>query len=241
METWVDIFWNSALQMLVFSFIAIAFSGTSHAQYGQYIVAGMILWNIVWAAEYAFTIGILWEVWSHSLSTLFITPLTLEEFLTGQAISGVIKALLSIAVTATIGIVVFHFSIFVLGAPFILYFIELFLFGCSAGMIVLSLIFRWGTDVQSLAWSLVFLVQPFGAVFYPVEVLPSQVRWIAYAVPTTYIFETIRQQLRQGSIHIEYIVIGTLLNGVYLILSYLFLRGTFTKAKKSGGLTRMEG
>ena len=81
METWVDVFWNSALQMLVFSFIAAAFVGTTNELYGAYIVVGMILWNIVWSAEYAMTIGVLWEIWSHSLSTLLISPLTLEDFL----------------------------------------------------------------------------------------------------------------------------------------------------------------
>lgn len=241
METWVDVFWNSALQMFVFSFIAVAFAGTSNELYGSYIVAGMILWNIVWAAEYAFTIGILWEIWSHSLSTLFITPLTLDEFLTGQAISGFIKAFAAVLVTALIGFFVFDFSILSLGWPLIIYFLELFLFGCAAGMIVLSLIFRWGTDVQSLAWSLVFLVQPFGAVFYPVDILPSQIRWIAYGVPTTYVFETVRAQLAHGTVNGSYLITGTLLNLVYLILSYLFLKTTFNASKKSGALARMEG
>lgn len=241
METWVDVFWNSALQMFVFSFIAVAFSGTSNELYGAYIVVGMILWNIVWSAEYAVTIGVLWEIWSHSLSTLFISPLTLEEFLVGQAVSSFFKAVTSVLVTATIGAAVFHFSLLTLSWPLVIYFIELFVFGIAAGMIVLSLILRWGTDVQSLAWSLVFLVQPFGAVFYPVEVLPLQIRWIAFGVPTTYIFETIRRQLVDGSINTHYLLIGTVLNIIYLILSYLLLRSTFAASKKSGALARMEG
>lgn len=241
METWVDVFWNSALQMFVFSFIAVAFSKTSGGEYGEYIVVGMILWNVVWSAEYAFTIGVLWEIWSKSFSTLFITPLTLEEFLVGQAISGFIKSIVSVSVTALIGYFVFNFSLLSLGWPLIIYFLELFLFGCSAGMLVLSLIFRWGTDVQSLAWSLVFLIQPFGAVFYPVEILPESIRGIAYAVPTTYIFETVRGQLRGEVVNFNYILIGTVLNLVYLVLSYLFLRLTFKAAKNSGRLARMEG
>ena len=241
METWVDVFWNSALQMLVFSFIAAAFVGTTNELYGAYIVVGMILWNIVWSAEYAMTIGVLWEIWSHSFSTLLISPLTLEEFLLGQAVSSLIKAIISVIVTATIGAIVFHFSLLTLGWPLIIYFIELFMFGGASGMIVLSLILRWGTDVQSLAWSLIFLVQPFGAVFYPVEILPIQIRWIAYVVPTTYIFETIRGQLRDGSVNVNYLFIGTGLNIVYLIFSYVFLRTTFSASKKSGAFARMEG
>lgn len=241
METWVDVFWNSALQMFVFSLVAVAFSGTSGNLYGAYLIVGMILWNIVWSAEYAITIGVLWEIWSHSLSTLFITPLTLEEFLLGHAVSAFIKAIASVFITATIGAFIFHFSLLTLGLAFTIYFLELFVFGFAAGLIVLSLIFRWGTDVQSLAWSLVFLVQPFGAVFFPVEVLPAQIRWVAFLLPTTYIFETIRGQIRNGNINTNYLIIGTIVNLIYLVLSYLFLRATFSAAKKSGKFARMEG
>jgi ABC-2 type transport system permease protein len=240
METWVDIFWNSSLQMIVFSFIAFAFSRTAGNLYGTYMVVGMILWNIVWSAEYSFTIGVLWEIWSRSFKTLLITPLTLEEFLLGQAVSGFIKGIISVLVTASIGYAIFHFSLSVLGWHLMIYFLQLFLFGCSAGMIVLSLILRWGTDVQSFAWSLVFLVQPFGAVFYPVEILPVQIRWVAYGVPTTYVFEAIRQQLGGGGFNTHSMWVGVFLNIVYLVLSYLILRFTFVASKSSGRLARME-
>lgn len=241
METWVDIFWNSSLQMLVFAFIAVAFAKSSDPLHGTYMIAGLVFWNIIWSAQYGITVGVLWEIWSRSFSSLFISPLTFEEFLIGQAISSALKAIAAVCVTAFIGNLVFHFSLFQFGWLLPIYFVELFLFGLAMGMVVLSLIFKWGTDVQSLSWSIVFLVQPFGAVFYPVDTLPSQIRGIAFLLPTTYVFETIRGQLKNGSVNWSYLGMATLLNVVFLIVSYLLLRATHIASKKSGKFARLEG
>jgi ABC-2 type transport system permease protein len=201
----------------------------------------MVFWNVIWSAQYGITVGTLWEIWSRSFSSLFISPLTFEEFLIGQAISSSIKAVIAMTVTATIGAVVYHFSLFTFGWMLPIYFLELFVFGLGMGMFVLSLIFRWGTDVQSLSWSIVFLVQPFGAVFYPVETLPSQIRWIAYGIPTSYIFETIRGQLRDGNINMTNIGIATVLNIVYVCVGYTILKRTYMNSKKTGKFARLEG
>jgi ABC-2 type transport system permease protein len=237
METWVDLFWNSSLQMLVFAFIATGFADPLQ---GTYIVVGLVFWNIIWSAQYGITVGVLWEIWSQSLSSLFISPLTLEEFLAGQAISGVVKACIAVLVTSVIGGLIYHFSLAVFGWELVIYFIELFLFGIAMGMIVLSLIFKWGIDVQSFSWSIVYLIQPFGAVFYPISTLPSQIRWVAYGIPTAYIFETIRGQLKNGRVNWEYIGIATVLNIVYLLVSYFLLKKSFFASKRSGAFARLE-
>lgn len=241
METWVDLFWNSSLQMLIFAFIAVVFSNESNPLQGTYMIAGMVFWNILWSAQYGITLGILWEIWSHSLSSLFMTPLTLEEFLIGQALSAIIKALVAVMVTATIAWFVYHFSLTQFGWWFWVYFIELFAFGLSMGMVVLSMIFRWGTDVQSLSWSMVFLVQPIGAVFYPVSVLPPFIQKIAWCLPPTYVFETIRQQIRNGTVNGSSLLIATLVNTIFFIVSYLILHWTHQASKRSGAFARLEG
>ncbi len=241
METWVDLFWNSSLQMLVFAFIAVTFAQTSNPLNGTYMIAGLVFWNIIWSAQYGITVGVLWEIWSRSFSSLFISPLTLEEFLIGQAISAALKGIVSIIITALIGALVYKFSLLVFGWYLVIYFLELFFFGLATGMLVLSFIFRWGTQVQSLSWAMVFLVQPFGAVFYPVDILPPFIQKIAYCLPTTYVFETIRQQLRDGTVNVRYLVIGAVLTAVYVVASYINLRATHTLSKRSGAFARLEG
>lgn len=239
METWVDLFLNSSVQMLVFTFIALYLSG-GNSEEGAFMLAGAILWNVIWVGQYSIAIGALWEIWSKSFSNLFITPLTLEEFLAGQMISGIIKSFVSLLTTGLIAYVVYGFSIGRLGWFLPVYFIELTVFSWSLGFFILALIFRYGVSIQAFSWMLIFLIQPLIAVFYPVSVLPEIMQPFSYVFPATYIFEVMRSQLEHGAISGSGIIIGTLLNVVYFIASYAFLKFIYAYAKKTGTLARME-
>ena len=106
---------------------------------------------------------------------------------------------------------------------------------------VLSLIFRYSTQVQSLSWAIVFLVQPFGAVFYPVTILPESVRWISYSLPVTYVFETMRAQLTNGYIDWNALAVGGGLSIVWFIAGWTLFQFTYKRAKLSGAFARLEG
>ena len=240
METWVDVFWNPAVQIWVYALIALSFKQTDSPQ-GLFVMIGMIFWNAIWVGEYAIAVGALWEIWAQSFSGLFISPLSMTEFIVGQMISGTIKSLLAIIVSAVIAFVLYNFSLLSIGWMNVIYILELLVFSWAVGILSLSLIFRYSTQVQSLSWALVFLIQPFGAVFYPVSVLPVQIRWISYGLPATYIFETIRKQITTGIIDWQALGIATILNGVWFILACLIFQYTFRQAKKSGAFARLEG
>ena len=53
----------------------------------------------------------------------------------------------------------------------------------------------------ALAWSVLFGLTPFSAVFYPVSVLPAWVQPFALALPSAHVFEGMRQMLTDGSIN----------------------------------------
>jgi ABC-2 type transport system permease protein len=240
LETWVDLVWNAGLQMLLFAFLASAFGDKTDPTTAWSMLAGMIFWNFIWVAQYSLTIGVLWEIWSKSLTSLFITPLTLEEFFVGQMVSSVLKAFISVAITAAIGFVVYGFSIFIFGWYLPLYALMLLIVGWAFGMLMMSLIFRYGTDVQSLSWSLVFLIQPFGGVFYPATILPPVIRFIPYSFPTSYIFDSMRIQMQGGTPDPLTLGKGFMLSLIYLGIGYCLLKYSFAKAKASGSLARME-
>jgi ABC-2 type transport system permease protein len=232
--------WNPIIGVLVFAFITKALASVNN-HYGEFVMLGIVLWNIIWDGEYTISVGALWEVWSRSFSNMFITPLTLEEFLVGQMISSIIKSTITVAISSVIAYQFFHFSILSLGILFLLYCAELLVFSWGIGMLVLSLIFRFGTMVQSLSWAIIFLLQPFGGVFYPVTVLPEQIRWLAYSVPTTYLFESMRQQIVTGKPNGAYLVVGSVLTLVYFLAGYVILQLQYRLAKENGSFARMEG
>ena len=241
METWVDLFWNPVIDMLIFIFIAGALDISGNRTLGTSLILGKIFWNIIWDGQYGITVGALWEIWARSFSSLFITPLTMTEFIVGQMISSVIKSFVSFVVAASMGFIFFHFSVVTLGWMLPVYFALLLLFGWAVGFLVLALIFKHGMNVQSLSWSLVFLVQPFGGVFYPVSVLPKILQNFAYCFPTTYIYEAMRQQLSTGFIDWHLIAWGFLVGSIYFIGGISVFHWIFTQSKKNGSFVRMEG
>lgn len=239
-ETWVDVFWQPAIQIWVYTLIALSFASVGDTR-GANIMMGMIFWNFIWVGEYAITVGALWEVWSKSFSSLFITPLSMQEFILGQMVSGTIKSFLAVVMSSIIAYLLYHFSIFSLGWMTIIYTIELLVFSWALGVMILGLIFRFGMQIQSLSWALIFLIQPVGAVFYPVSVLPAGIRWIAYSMPSTYVFETMRRQYAYGVVDWPALGIASLLNVVWFVAGWIIFQLVYQAVKRSGAFARLEG
>jgi ABC-2 type transport system permease protein len=237
-ETWIDLVWFTLMQFFIFGFIAQVFSQNS-AQFSAELLLGFFFWEVVRIGQYCVTISILWEVWSKSLNTMFVTPLTMAELMVGQAISALIKTLGVMGLLAIAGVFLFHFSLFSLGPMLMIYVALLLLFSFAAGLFVVGLILRYGTDIQSLAWGLIFLFQPFSAVYYSIDVLPPQVRWFAYFSPITYVMESARKQLSFGEVNWMFLLISGSLTALYLIGSMAFLRSMYTWAKFTGSFARL--
>jgi ABC-2 type transport system permease protein len=239
LETWVDLVFNSIVQMLVFSFLAFSINTSGNTGAGNAMIIGMLFWNVLWVAQYGICVGTLWEIWSKSFGTIFISPLTLSEFLTGQMISTILKALLAFFFMSIVSYVIFAFNPIVFGLFGVIIFIELLIFGWGVGMMVLSLIFLRGIDVQSLSWFLVFLIQPIGGIFYPVEILPESIRWISYLLPTSYIFNALRMHIATGVVPTQEILKSGIMSCIWFIVGYGVITYCFSYAKQKGLLARM--
>lgn len=236
-ETWVDIIWFPLVSVLIFGFISQYLGGESKA---RFLLIGFLLWQVITAAQYSVTMSALWEIWGGSFSSLFITPLTLAEFALAQMLSATLKALAVFAFTSGLAWLLYGTSILALGPMLAPYLLELLVFGWGAGLFILALILRHGTDIQSLAWGLIFVVQPLAAVFYPVSALPEALRWIAYALPPTYIFEAARSHFTSGTVQWGLLLVGTALNAASFLFAALFLRRMFSSAKMSGMFAKLE-
>ena len=81
-----------------------------------------------------------------------------------------------------------------------------------------------------------FLLAPFGCIYYPVEILPEIFQKIAYLLPLVYIFEEARNILMNGYVNTENIFIAFYLNGLYLFIAISLFYYSFSKARKKGTL-----
>lgn len=240
LETWTDIFWFPVINVLVFSWFATFLATSADRTYAMQFLAGLILWYAIEAGSYSIAVGTLWEVWSKSFATLFISPLTLTEFVAGQIVFAIVKQLALVAVASTVAYLVFGFSIFAIGPMLSLYLLLLMVFGWGIGMFVLGLILRLGSNIQSLAWGFIYIVQPFIGIYYPIEILPKAAQWVAYLLPPTYVYEAVRRSLYGGAFPEDLIWKAIALDAVYFALGYLFMRVMWQWARRTGALARME-
>tara|TARA_B100000029_G_scaffold157098_1_gene152338 strand:+ start:236 stop:499 length:264 start_codon:yes stop_codon:yes gene_type:complete len=81
-----------------------------------------------------------------------------------------------------------------------------------------------------------FLLAPFGCVYYPIEILPEFFQKIAYLLPLVYIFEEARNILIDHTVNYQNIFNALYLNGIYLIIAISLFYYSFNKARKKGTL-----
>lgn len=242
LELLMDLVIFSVVSALVFGYVSLFLAGTNGHEVAYYFLTGMLLWEVVRLTQYSVTISALWNVWSRNLSNIFITPLSIAEFLTAQILSSSVKSAFMLVVLSFISIWAFHFNIFSLGkANLFIHFVNLLIFGWSTGIFVLGLIFRYGTNIQALAWGLIFLFQPLTAAFFPLSVLPPFVQYIARLFPPTYVFEAARANLHNPAVnwHLAGTALG--LNLFYFVMAIVAFNLFFKHSKRTGQFARNEG
>jgi ABC-2 type transport system permease protein len=240
-EVILDIFVLPSMLVVVFGFLANYLSGTTNPLIAHSLLTGMLFWQIIFVVQYSVSVSSLWNIWSRNLSNMFIAPMTLPEYIIAQIISATFKAISIFVPTSLLAIPIFHFNIYTLGFANLFFFsLCLAIFAVSFGLIVLGLIFRFGTRIQAFAWGLLPILQPIAAVFYPVQVLPAFLQPICYALPPTYIFEAIRATIAHPGIQWQSIGISFALDIVYFLFSLWFFNYMFNKSKEKGQFARLE-
>jgi ABC-2 type transport system permease protein len=241
-EVIVDLGLFPLINFIVFGFVSLWLAGPEHKVNAYYLLVGTILWNIVYINQYSIAVGSLWNIWSHNLSNMFVAPLTIKEYIIAIMLSGILKTTVVFIFTSSIAVFIFHYSIFSLGIiNLFIYFLNLTLFAWTLGLIVLGLIFRFGTRIQALAWSIAYLAQPLTAAFYPVTILPPFLRTISYLLPATYVFEGARKNVFNQSVQWESVEKALILNAIYLVVAVLLFKILLKQSKESGQFARNDG
>ena len=240
---YVDVVVFPLINVAVFGFLSLYLSGKTNPENAYPLLVGMILWQLLYITQYSISVGSLWSIWSRNLSNLFLTPISLFEYNIAFIISGSLKALIVFFTSSLLSIWIFNLNIYQFGVINLLFFfINLLVFGISTGLIILGLIFRFGTRIQALAWSVTFLFQPLTAAFFPVSVLPMPLQKIAYLFPATYVFEAARYSLSHPGIvvwDLSFIALGQ--NIFYLVVASFLFKKMFNKSRETGQFARNEG
>jgi len=240
MEVIVDLFLLSVMSVIVFGFFSKFLASRVDGPAKHYLLLGMLLWEVVRVTQYSISLGAMWEVWSRNLTNLFVTPLLLQEYLVAAVISGAMKSALILSVVSLIAFALFGFSITEMGLiNLALAFVNLTVFAIAIGLMILGIIFRYGTRIQALAWGIIFLFQPLTAVYFPIATLPAFLQAVAHALPPTYVFEMARDDLSDRSIQWDMVFVPAALNLLYLTVALWFFNFMYSASRRSGQFAKL--
>ena len=237
----LDLIYWPTIQITLWGFISNFFA--THTTYYNnavgVILTCAILYDFLFRTSIGFNMLFLEEIWSRNFTNLFIAPIKIGEILTSLVITALIRALIGLIPAVLLTSPLFGISILDLGIFLFLLFLSLYIFGITLGVLVSSGLLRYGPSFENIAWSTMFLLAPFGCIYYPIEILPEVFQKIAYLLPLVYIFEEARNILINQSIDLNNIYNAFILKVIYFVLSIILFYYSFSVAKKKGTLINM--
>ena len=204
-----------------------------------FFIGAVLLWDVLFRGQLGVSLTFIEELYSRNLGNLFVSPLTLPEFIAGQLVMSVLRTLIGVGGACVCAWLLFHYSIFSYGFPLIAFFVNLLVFGWGIGLAVSGLILRWGLGAEELAWAAIFILAPVSGVYYPIGVLPPWLQAIAYSMPSAHVFEGMRSVLLDGTFRWDHFWTAAALNVVFLVLGAMLFALAVRHARNSGALLQM--
>lgn len=245
-QRWFDVIFWPIVDAILFGSIGVYFARAAHggtetsagrAAVG-FLLAGILLFHVVFQAEISLSTGFMEETWSRNLLNLLVTPLREVEYALGVVLFGVLKMAMGVSVVAAVAFVLFAFNITHLGIALLPLVAILLVVGWAVGLVVIGLVLRVGQGAEILAWGLLAMVMPLSGVFYPVSALPGFLQPIAQALPTTHAFAAARSVISGHGLPLGQVGIAAAGSLVLAVASVLFLMRMLSTFRRRGYISR---
>jgi ABC-2 type transport system permease protein len=181
-----------------------------------YLLAGIVLWHVIYQSQIAMSTGFLEETWTRNILNLMVTPIREIEYVAGVAL----------------------FDTWSLGFGLIPIAAVLLVVGWAVSLFVMGLVLRFGSGAEALAWGMMFLLLPLSGVFYPIDALPTVLQPIAELLPTTHAFTALRELVDGDPLNWTEVGIAALGAGVMLGLGFAFVVRMLKVFRRRGYITR---
>ena len=237
----VSMMYYPTVTMIVWAFVTLYLAPTNSflKDAPGYFIGAVLLWDVLFRGQLGVSLTFIEEFYARNLGNLFVSPLTLPEYIAGQLAMSILRALIGVGGACVFAWLLFRFSIFSLGLPLIAFFANLLVFGWGIGLAMSGMVLRLGLGAEELAWAAIFIVAPVSGVYYPITVLPGWMQSIAWATPSAHVFEGMRAVLLQGRFPWEEFWAAAALNLVYLALGAAVFAWAVRDARIHGKLLHM--
>ena len=239
-QRWFDVIVWPVVDAILFGAIGVYFGaqqGTEAASV-SFLLAGIILFHVVFQAEVSVATGFLEETWSRNLLNLMVTPLTELEYGAGVALFGLAKLALGVGVVSLVALALFAFEITSLGLAFIPLAAILLFVGWAVALVVIGLILRVGQGAEIMTWGFIALLLPMSGIFYPVDALPGPLQPIAEALPTTHVFAAAHEVVEGRPLPWDELGIAMIGAVVVAVLAVWFLTRMLAVFRSRGYISR---
>jgi ABC-2 type transport system permease protein len=211
---------------------------TSGERAAGYLLAGIVLWHVIYQSQIAVSTGFLEETWTRNILNLMVTPLREVEYVAGVALFGMAKLVIGVGLMVLGALVFFGFDTSTLGFGLVPIAAVLLAVGWGISLFVIGLVLRFGSGAEALAWGMMFVILPLSGVFYPVDALPTVVQPIAWALPTTHAFAALRDLVDGHGL--DWAELGLAAGGtvVLILLGAWYLVAMLRRFRRRGYVTR---
>ena len=237
----VSMMYYPTVTMVVWAFVTLYLAPTNSflRDAPGYFIGAVLLWDILFRGQLGVSLTFIEELYARNLGNLFVSPLTLPEYIAGQLAMSVLRALIGVGGACLFAWILFRYSIFSLGFPLLAFFANLLVFGWAIGLAMSGIILRLGLGAEEFAWAAIFILAPISGVYYPIRVLPSWMQAIAWGTPSAHVFEGMRAVLLDGSFPWEHFWTAAAENAVYLALGAAVFAAAMRHARNHGTLLQM--
>lgn len=241
-EYFFDTFWQPVVDVLIWGFITHYFAKarTEMGPLMSFFLGGVVLFAVLRRGQHEITFSFMEEAWSRNLQNILMTPVTMTEYFIASIVFGLIKLAIELTLMGTLLGLMFQFNIFVMGIALVPFALSLLLTGWAIGLVVNAMIIYFGRGLVALSWIIVFVLQPFSCVFYPVTALPPWAQPFAKAFPATWVFEGMRGVLATHQFPWREFVYSMIANGFYLAAGMLIFNRVMRVALDKGLLAKLE-
>ena len=234
------IYWPT-VQMILWGFMTkfLATNSSWVAQAGGVLIAAVLFWDIMARGQLGVSLMFFEEMYARNLGHLFVSPLRPTELVAALLTMSLLRTVISFVAASLLAIPLYQFSIFGLGFPLVVFFFNLIVTGWAVGLMVASLVMRFGLGAESLAWVIIFAIAPLTGIYYPLSVLPDWLQYVARSIPSSHVFEGMRAIMIDHVFRWDLLVNALLLNAVYIAVGIGLFLTAFRAARHRGLLLQI--
>ena len=234
----LDLIYWPTIQIFLWGFISKFFTLNSeyYSNTVGVILTAAILYDFLFRSSISYNMMFLEEIWSRNFTNLFITPLKISEIISALTITAIFRTMIGLVPATLLAAPLFGVSIFKLGFSLFFLLIGLYIFGITLGLLVTSGLLRFGPSFENIAWGSLFFLAPLGCIYYPIEILPEWLQFIAKLLPLVHIFEEVRNILINDFVNISQMIKAISISLLYFLLSITIFYFSYSGARNRGTL-----